>query len=154
MLHVLHSKGDVLEKLMKVAHSDPEDKKKISIHVPFIPNLDGDSPIHLNSKGEEYRYINMYLEYLAGYPIDHHSRAINGELHTMITHELPNLIPYLKSRVYQTEQISTISKGEIKKENKNSVCVSALWTSPSDVHQLLEEAPIEQDIKLLFLDIP
>jgi hypothetical protein len=29
-----------------------------------------------------------------------------------------------------------------------------LWTSPKDVHQLLEEAPIEQDIKLLFLDIP
>ena len=130
VLHLLHSKGDVLEKLMKVAHPDAEDRKKADIHVPFIPNLEGNSPIHLNSKAEEFRYINMYLEFLAGYPIDHHSRAINGELHTMIIHDLPNFIPYLQSRVYQTEQISSISKGEIKKENINSVCVSALWTSP------------------------
>jgi hypothetical protein len=99
VLHNLHSRGDVLEKLMKVAHPDVEDRKKISIHVPFIPNIEGNSPIHLNSAGREYRYINMYLEFLGGYSIDHHSRAINGELHTMVTHALPNFIPYLKSRV-------------------------------------------------------
>lgn len=88
---------------MKLAHPDPEDRKKISIHVPFLPDIEGQSPIHLNSKTEEFRYINMYLEFLAGYPIDHHSRAISEEYHTMVEHNLPNFIPYLVSRAQQTD---------------------------------------------------
>lgn len=83
---------------MRLAHFK-EDKPEVVIHVPFLQNMEEKSPIHLCSESTEYRYINMFLEYLQKYPIDHHSRAIADEYHTMIEHKLPNFIPYLESRV-------------------------------------------------------
>lgn len=47
--------------------------------------------------------MNMLLEFLQGYGIDHHSRAICHEIPLMIKHDLPNLQKYLDSRLQQTE---------------------------------------------------
>jgi phage portal protein BeeE len=80
VLHIIHDNGDVMEELFKAAHSNPEDKSEPVIHIPFLPNIAGQSPIHLCVEGKEYRYINVMLEYLAGYGIDHHSRAIADTL--------------------------------------------------------------------------
>jgi len=115
--------------------------------------MEEDSPIHLCTRGTEYRYINMFLQHLQNYPIDHHSRAISGEYHTMIEHKLPNFIPYLESRVLQTGSISSITKGMLKVTNKHHVCAASFWHSQQDIDQLLQPAPIEQDIKLSFLDV-
>ena len=129
ILHKLHANGDLLEKLMQIAHPDAEDRTKIGIHVPVLPNFKGKSAFHLCVDGEEYRYINMFLEYLQGYDIDHHSRAIIDELHICIEHNLPNLIPYLESRVKQTDMIKKITKGMLKVTNVHNVCASQLWTT-------------------------
>ena len=64
--------------------------------------MEGNSSLHLHEKSEEYRYINVLLEYLAAYDIDHHSRAIKEVYPCMIEHGLPNFIQYLQSRVKQT----------------------------------------------------
>lgn len=99
VLHILHDNGDLIEDLFKVAHPFADDRTKIDIHVPFLKNLYGKSPIHLCSDNKEYRYINVMLEYLAAYDIDHHSRAIVETLPVMVAHGLPNFVPYLESRV-------------------------------------------------------
>ena len=96
----------------------------------------------------------MFLEYLQGYEIDHHSRAIVDELHTCVEHDLPNLIPYLESRVQQTDTIKRITKGMLRITNEHHVCASQFWTTQENIDQILQPAPIEQDLKLSFLDIP
>ncbi len=53
-----------MEKLMQIAHPDAEDRTKVEVHVPILQNFEGKSAVHLCSDGEEYRYINMFLEYL------------------------------------------------------------------------------------------
>lgn len=84
ILHIVHRNGELLEELLQRAHDNPDDRRKIKIHIPLIQNIYGMSPIHLQAKHQEYRYINVLLEYLSAYPIDHHSRAIKDCLPMMV----------------------------------------------------------------------
>jgi len=43
------------------------------------------------------------LKFLSGYGIDHHSRAIVDLMPFLLEKELPSIIPYLASRLKQTE---------------------------------------------------
>lgn len=121
---------------MKLAH-EKDDKPELVIHVPFLQNMEEKSPVHLCSESTEYRYINMFLEHLQLYSIDHHSRALADEYHTMIEHGLPNFIPYLESRVLQTSSVKSITKGMLKVTNKHHVCAASFWHSQQDIDQLL-----------------
>lgn len=94
------------------------------------------------------------LEYLAGYDIDHHSRAIVDCLPVMIEHDLPNFIPYLESRIKQTENAKKITKGMLKETNTNGICATSLWIGRHAVNELFQPAPIEQDVRLQYVDIP
>jgi len=71
----------------------------------------------------------MFLEYLQHYPIDHHSRAIADEYFTMVQHNLPNFIPYMESRVLQTNSVKAITKGMLKVTNKHHVCAASFCHS-------------------------
>ena len=51
------------------------------------------------------------LEFLSTYPIDHHSRAVEGTLATLVSHKIENFIPYIESRILKTEAIAQIKKG-------------------------------------------
>jgi hypothetical protein len=137
-----------------VAHHHAEDRSKIGFHIPFLMNMDAKSPIHLCNEGKEYRYINVMLEYLAGYDIDHHSRAIYDTLPVMVSHSLPNYIPYLESRIKQTQNAKKITKGMLKETNTNNICSTSLWIGKHAVDQLFQPAPIEQDVRLQYIDIP
>ena len=79
-LHALFKKGDTLKRLLEICHTVDFDEMKAKYEVPFMNNLEGDSPIHLCLKHFEYRTINMFLEFLSEYGIDHHSRALDGTL--------------------------------------------------------------------------
>lgn len=43
--------------------------------------------------------MDTMLKYLAGYGLDHHSRAITDLMPFIVEKELPSLINYLKSRM-------------------------------------------------------
>jgi hypothetical protein len=101
-----------------------------------LPNFKGKSVFHLCEEKEEYRYINVLLEYLSGYEIDHHSRAIVETLPTCISHALPNFIPYLESRIKQTDQIKEITKGMLKETNTSNMCATTLWIGRDAIDQL------------------
>ena len=45
----------------------------------------------------------------------------------MIQHSLPNFIPYLDSRVKQTELAAKITKGMLKESNFHNICATSLW---------------------------
>lgn len=87
--------------------------------------------------------MNMFLEYLAGYGIDHHSRAIVDELHCMIEHKMTNILPYLDSRLQQTETLAKLKKGLLRDGNPKGICAASFWLDPKDKKKLLAPAPIE-----------
>lgn len=71
---------------------------KVVIHMPFLANLEGETPMHLMISKRNYKSVNTYLKYLSYYEIDHHSRWINNLYSTFIEFELPEFIPYMESR--------------------------------------------------------
>jgi hypothetical protein len=55
--------------------------------------------MHRCKDNSDIRTVNTMLEYLSGYGIDHHSRAIVDLMPYLVSKELPSFIPYLESRM-------------------------------------------------------
>lgn len=68
----------------------------------------------LLADNKDFWSMNMMLEYLSGYGLDHHSRALVDELPIMIEHDLPSIVSYIGSRLLQTEQSSKQKRGMIR----------------------------------------
>jgi hypothetical protein len=73
------------------------------IIIPLIKNFKGESPLHIAYRKSDFKSIDIMLKYLSGYGIDHHSRAIEDLLPSLIEKELPELKNYLASRVIDTK---------------------------------------------------
>jgi hypothetical protein len=54
------------------------------------------------------------MTYLAGYGIDHHSRAIVDLIPFCLEKQMPSLMNYLDTRMYQTERLTKVNKGCLK----------------------------------------
>jgi hypothetical protein len=72
----------------------------------------------------------------------------------MVEHGLPNFVPYLESRIKQTELAQRINKGMLKGTNSHGICATNIWIGKDAIDTLFQPAPIEQDVKLQFIDIP
>ena len=104
MVHKLINNGEILEELFTFCHpTDPKTgEKEIKYHVPFLKDFDNKSPMDMLLKNRDYRSMNMMLDFLSCYGIDHHSRAITQNYSAFVEHELPAFAPYLDSRLQQT----------------------------------------------------
>ena len=74
--------------------------------IPFIDNLDGETPLHLALKGktENTRVAEYFLkELLPSMPLDHHGRAIVDVLPECIERDIKGLGEYLDSRFITTK---------------------------------------------------
>lgn len=80
--------------LFKEAHKNDA----IRFHVPFLPNIMGESPIHKCFELKDYKSIDTILRYLKFYPPDHHSRAIKDKYGELVKQQLPGFLEYLDSR--------------------------------------------------------
>ena len=81
--------------------------------IPFIPNIDGKTPLHLSIDGEhqEIRVADFFLtELLPDMPLDHHGRAIANIIHTCINKGVPSVGFYLDSRLKTTKQLTKVSR--------------------------------------------
>lgn len=74
-------------------------------------NFENKGFLNLLYERKDTKTVNMALEYMRYYGIDHHSRAINDLLPEMM--ELPNFVKYLESRMQVTDVTSDIQRGEI-----------------------------------------
>lgn len=99
VLHLLVSKEKELIRIFNEAHTE----EGIRFHVPFLPNILGESPIHKCIEFQRFKSIDTILKYLKYYPSDHHSRAIKDLYGIFVKQELPALIEYLDSRFQQTD---------------------------------------------------
>ena len=104
--------------------------------------------------------MNTMLTYLCGYGLDHHSRAIVDLMPFMIQKELPAILPYVNSRLQQTEQVKNITKGCLN-PNSKGITESQLWFNFHEWEKKMmnqvnkdNETEVERPIKVEFVDIP
>ena len=96
-MHRLADNENELISIFKISHPDLECKDP-KFHVPFLPNIKSDTPIHKCVDKQDYKSIDTILKYLKFYPTDHHSRGIRNKYCDMIEKELPEFLTYLDSR--------------------------------------------------------
>ena len=99
ILHMLSQNSDMIQKIFKTGHPNEEKLTEQAFHIPFIQNLDHKSPMHICREQQDIRTMDTMLTYLAGYPIDHHSRAIVDLIPFIIDKQLPSFLSYLDSRM-------------------------------------------------------
>ena len=76
-----------------------DDDDAIKFHVPFLPNIYGDSPIHKFLELKDYKSVDNVIKFLSIYPSDHHSRAIKDKFGEMVKQQLPSFLEYLDTRL-------------------------------------------------------
>lgn len=99
------------------------------------------------------KMLNVALEFLKGYGIDHHSRGITHLLLELI--DLPNFVDYIESRLQTTNVTESILRGEIQ-EKSQGIVPSALEINKELVSNGLfnRKAKIENEVIVQILDIP
>eukprot|EP00347_Sterkiella_histriomuscorum_P004764 403359199 len=151
ILHKLCEREDQLIGLFKIAHPSEE---QIKYHVPFLPNLEGHSPIHKCIEKSDYKSIDTILKYLRNYEIDHHSRGIKDLFPIFIKQNLPEFLDYLNVRIMQTEQLQKFNKGCLKEEYPE-ILVSQLWFDEKALQdQIMTVKPVETRISCQIIDLP
>jgi hypothetical protein len=74
------------------------ERKDKEFNIPFINNLNNESPVHLCMNKNEFKTADLFLNKLIGSPIDHHGSAMVDCLPEAISAGLPSVKIYLDSR--------------------------------------------------------
>jgi ankyrin repeat protein len=108
LMHLLCEKrqADDVIKIFHLTQPNKSDCREIKYYVPFLPNFKGETPLHILVKQQDFKNVGIMLEYLKGYPIDHHFRQIKDLFPLLIEKQIPALLNYLDFRTFQTEQTS------------------------------------------------
>jgi hypothetical protein len=75
VLHMLAQNDEILP-LLEFSHPDLEEPTP-KYHVPFLPNFETKTALHIFEEKDDYKSVDVILRYLKFYPSDHHSRGIN-----------------------------------------------------------------------------
>lgn len=104
VLHLLQENSAVLDALYSVCHKYNDQKKKLvaRMHIPFVVNFEGRSPLDMLVEKNDVRNVDKVLYNLQPYGVDHHSREIQDRFSYFVENKLPSLNQYLTSRVIQT----------------------------------------------------
>lgn len=60
--------------------------------------------MHIAESKKDLKTISLFLKYLSGYDIGHHSRSIRDLYSVFIENEIKDFLPYLESRMVETKQ--------------------------------------------------
>ena len=146
---------DNLLSLLERSQPDENDIKQIQVYWPFLKNLNGDTPLHIAYKQKDYQIIDILFKYLSGFEPDHHSRFITDLLPQLIQLELPELLPYFKSRQIYNQIYKVADKGIIK---GTGIGESSLWLDKSYLFDKTMKKPqkdeVEYKIQTKLIDIP
>jgi hypothetical protein len=110
VFHYLYDKMEVIEKIFSSPLKDERDVfSEKQYEIPFLPNCKNHSPINICVERQDFRCVNLMLEFLSGYSYDHHSRCIVDSFPIFIEHNLPAFEEYVNSRL----QKKVVRKGII-----------------------------------------
>jgi hypothetical protein len=142
-----------LEKVLPLSQPNQEDRQEFQFEIPYLLDFNNKGMLDMCFERSDMKTINMTLDYLKGYGIDHHSRSIVHILPHLV--ELPNFVPYIDSRFQQTDVTFQIKRGAIAEET-NGLAVSNLQMDKDLIGLKLFEHGnvIEQEVIVQVLDIP
>lgn len=101
--------------------------------MPFIRDLEGNTPLHYCVLDKDYRTAELFLQYLSKAPLDHHSRDIMEIMPALISNKIPSLLGYFDARIIQTEQLAHLNRGTIVPYSNSAdwgMMSSSIWESP------------------------
>lgn len=86
MMCTIENSNDMLDKLSKKCNSENVQLKKleIEIHVPFLKNFEGKTPMDILYDKSDTLGMDKMLYNMTPYGIDHHSREIKHLIPTFI----------------------------------------------------------------------
>lgn len=158
VFHRLYKQGNLLSNVFLVCHPNKEKKPiaPISLHMPFLANFAGNSPMDMlcDDNVNDFRTANLYLQNLAAYGIDHHSRLLVRQLPLLVEKELPNITTYINSRLQQTKDCLLLTKGNLKDSVDPPGVVAASYCLSNEHETIIERAQIESDLNLQYFDVP
>jgi hypothetical protein len=112
---LLHKLSDSSQELAIVFGQVPVSSFSSSgcFEMPFVKDFYGKTPLHYCMHNN--KIADIFISFLAGAPLDHHSRQIVDVLPSLIKNNLPSLLSYFDKRMIQTEQTRAINRGSLKK---------------------------------------
>lgn len=120
MLHLLTEKPQQLEKLIKrVEKMKTADEDYFDF--PFIQDLKGKTPLHILEKNQDNKSMDLVLETLCHFGLDHHSRYILDLWSEIIQSDVPSVVDYLNSRMIDTPYTEMIQEGVMDAEIKHVI---------------------------------
>lgn len=142
-----------MNRIFELSQPNPEDKEEFEFEIPYVMNFHNEGFLDICFNRKDMKTINMSLEFLQGYGLDHHSRAIN----TLLPHftDLPNFVNYIDSRLQKTNVTAGIKRGAISEETKG-LSVSYLQIDKDLLTNKIfnRRAKIEQEVTVEILDVP
>jgi len=103
---------------------------------------------------DDLKIMNIHLNYLKDYQLDHHSRMLYEFLPALVEGELPNLPAYLTSRTKSTFQTKEITKGDINDDENGGIVSGKLWEQENLFKRLYRNSATEVEVKVHYIDIP
>jgi len=77
---------------------------------------------------KDYKSTDLFLKYLKAYSLDMHSREIVDLVPQFIEKQLPEIGPYLETRMQESEQTKRMTKAKLK-EDFPEIGPMQLWYS-------------------------
>lgn len=153
VLHYLVKNPAAMKYILDKAHNNG---KSINWFVPILPNFKGETALHICEKGSDYQTMNMLLNNLSLYGIDHHSRMIKDLYPVFISKQLPSFIPYLETRFISSTQSALFTKANIKGGKDLGMIASDLFYDTTEVKNQMTEVSdaIEASVVAKFVDMP
>jgi len=144
----------------------PKNKKKkklghqIEINdIPFLPNLQGKTPLHISIKKNNTRFTDKMITLLAETDFDHHSRFVIDKLHKLVDTVPQAFGFYLENREKATAWVQKYNRGKLEPlpECEFRMVSNQMWhetLDPALCAQMFNEEVIEVPLTMSVLDLP
>lgn len=174
ILHYLNENVEEMENFVKTITEQPvaevqalapKKKKKKLDHqievndIPFLPNLQGKTPLHISITKNNTRFTDKMVTLLTETEFDHHSRFLAGKLHRLVDTVPQALGFYLENREKTTGWVQKYNRGRLEPlpECEFRMAANQMWHEDLDAGLragMFDEEALEVPLTVRVLDLP
>lgn len=162
ILHKLTDQFEALDHFLTfVNKEDPLDENlKLTIsEIPFIPDLENQTPLHYSVKSNNTRVTDVLVTVLSEADFDHHIRFLMELLPEFVEQVPQSLCSYLDKRMKTTKWVVDYTRGRIEPDNDCSFVMTTqeIWHQDLDkrlASKLYNEEVLEVPLTMYIVDLP
>lgn len=125
-----------------------DNKYTVKYPMPLLPDFKNQTALHICFENSEFKAIDIMLKYLQLYNIDHHTRAIADLIPKLIEKSLPEVPAYLASRLTQTAQSASITKGTLRDPTINAISAPIIFDEDAMNTELMDMSDTAVPVKI------